>query len=71
MYKEIINADNCEIYTYICEESLYQNLEFTHHGKKRLTRFYPLIENDTNTVVIREADVVVTFADCRAIDFFF
>jgi len=20
MYKEIINADNCEIYTYICEE---------------------------------------------------
>ena len=68
-YQEIINADNCEVYTYFCEEPPL-NPEFINHGKKRLMRFYPLIGNDTNTVVIREADGVVTFADCRAIDFF-
>jgi len=56
------NAENVEIFTYICKYENYERL--------RIQRFLPLLERDTNIVVIREADGFVTFQDCHNIKVF-
>lgn len=64
--KYIINHDISEIYIYFCKEIINNdNLE-----KIRIFRFLPLIENDVNIIIIRDADGFVSYSDCHNIKLF-
>jgi len=47
-YNNIINADNTEIYTYLCEDDDYTT------ERKRLLRFLPFIDPQVNMVIVRD-----------------
>lgn len=61
VFNELINMNNVEIYTYICEEPEYLS-------KLRILRFLPLIDNTVAKTIIREADGFVSYADCYNIE---
>ena len=66
MLKYIINHEQSEIYIYFCKNIIEtNNLE-----KVRSFRFLPLIEEDVNIIVVREADGFVSYSDCHNIRIF-
>ena len=84
VYNDILDADNCEVYTYIFNsstDSSDNNIgndvgnnangdKGGHSERKRILRFLPFIDNTVNTVIVREADGIVSYKDCCAIDQF-
>jgi hypothetical protein len=60
---------NAEIYTYLCP-SIFNMEDRNAMGKTRTFRYLPLLDNTVNTVIIREADGIVTNLDCRNISLF-
>lgn len=58
------NAENVEIYTFICDDSSYSTL------RKRSLRFAILYDSKVNVAIIREADGIVTVQDCHNINVF-
>ena len=66
MLKYIINHEQSEIYIYFCKNIIEtNNLE-----KVRSFRFLPLIEEDVNIIIVREADGFVSYTDCHNIRIF-
>lgn len=57
--KLMTTSKNTELYTYVCN---YPG-DFKY-SKLRIQRFYSLCNEDTNIVVIREADGIVSLQDC-------
>jgi hypothetical protein len=68
-YNAIMLKDNVEIYTYLCS-SIFDTKDRNEMGKTRTFRYLPLLDNTVNTVIIREADGIVTNLDCRNISIF-
>lgn len=68
---EIMNylhmSDNVEIYTYICDSLLDNNIPI---ARTRTFRFLPITDIDVNVCVVREADGIVTYTDCHNIKVF-
>ena len=62
LYTDLFSFNNVEIYTILCNDI---NL-----SKTRSYRFLPLIDEDTNIVISREADGIVTYNDCYNINLF-
>jgi hypothetical protein len=62
LYNSLFTFDNVEIYTILCND--------INIGKTRSYRFLPLIDEDVNIVVSREADGIVTYNDCHNINLF-
>ena len=67
--KFIINHTNSEVFMYFCK-NIIENP--TRLARTRTYRFLPFlnIERDTNVCVIREADGIVSLADCHNINLF-
>lgn len=57
--KLLTTSENTELYTYLCDYP--ENFQYS---KLRIQRFYSLCSEDTNIVVIREADGIVSLQDC-------
>lgn len=64
--KYIINHECSEIYIYFCKNIINEN----NLEKVRIFRFLPLIEDDTNIIVVREADGFVSYSDCYNLKLF-
>ena len=64
-FEQIIDSPNVEIYTFLCSSFTNDFLPAT-----RTLRFLPLIDNTVNTVIIREADGIVSRMDCHNIKVF-
>lgn len=60
----ILAQKNVEVYTFFCDKIISNDI---HIAKTRTFRFLPLIENDVNVCIIREADGFVTNLDCHNI----
>ena len=65
MIDYIFNADNVEVYTYLCSSLLDTDVE-----KIRTFRFLPMIDSTVNVCAIREADGIVTNLDCHNLRMF-
>jgi hypothetical protein len=63
----IFNAENTEIYTYVCEKLLDNSIDI---ARTRSFRFLILIDNSVNISIIREADGSVPYLDCHNIRVF-
>lgn len=63
----ILTQKNVEVYTYLCENVLNGKISI---DKTRITRFLPIIEEDVNINIIREADGFITYLDCYNINCF-
>ena len=66
-FEIIFNSPNTEIYTFDCP--LYNDEDFKK-SKLRSLRFLPIIDNDTNICVFRDADGIVTNQDCHNLKIF-
>ena len=64
LFKFIVKNDQSEIYLYICD-----NDNITSHSYRSM-RFIPLMDDDVNICIIREADGYVGIADCHNINLF-
>ena len=64
--KDIIIHEKSEIYIYFCKKIIDNNTI----EKVRSFRFISLFEENTNISIIREADGIVSFADCHNIQLF-
>ncbi|ARF10092.1 hypothetical protein Indivirus_13_6 [Indivirus ILV1] len=62
LFDKIISSDNVEVYTYLCDD--WQLV------KTRSLRFLPLIQEDVNICIIRDADGIVSKRDCININLF-
>ena len=62
LYKSLFEFKNIELYTILCDNISLSNT--------RSYRFLPLVDKDTNIVVSREADGIVTYNDCDNIQKF-
>jgi hypothetical protein len=60
--KYLFEHEKAEIYMYICNN--------TNYTKLRTLRFLPLIDDDTNICIVREADGIVSILDCHNIKTF-
>lgn len=67
IFDSIINAPNCEIYTYYCDSIIDKQMPIT---RTRTFRFLPFSDPDVNISIIREADGSVTNMDCYNINIF-
>lgn len=63
-WQYLFNAENVEIYTFVCDDSSYSN------RRKRSLRFNILYDYDVNVSIIRDADGILTIQDCHNIDVF-
>ena len=66
MLKYIYNHPCAEIFLYFCKNIIDNNLL----EKIRIFRFLPMIEDDVNIFVCREADGFVSYVDCHNIKLF-
>lgn len=66
-YNDIINADNVEIYTYLCPKILSGDIRIS---RTRTFRFLPFCDPEVNVAISREADGFVTNLDCHNIRYF-
>lgn len=55
----LIHAYNVEIYTFVCP-----NINNNNIGRTRIYRFMPLIDKEVNVAAIREADGIISNAEC-------
>jgi hypothetical protein len=62
LYKNLFEFNNIELYTILCDNISLSNT--------RSYRFLPLVDKDTNIIVSREADGIVTYNDCDNIQKF-
>ena len=67
LYTFMINAENTEIYTYVCPKIVSGELSI---GRTRTFRFVPLKDKTVNVCAIREADGIVTNLDCHNLKIF-
>lgn len=65
--KYILKHPKAEIYIYFCKEFITNKLPV---AKNRTLRFLPILSDDVNVCVIREADGFVSYLDCHNIKLF-
>lgn len=65
-FKQIIENSNVEVYTYLCQ-SFNNSIPIE---RTRTLRFLPMIDDDVNICVVREADGIVSNLDCHNIKIF-
>lgn len=64
---KIISADNVEIFIIFCNKLINYEISIE---RSRMLRFLPLLDNDINCVIFREADGVIPIVDCHNIRIF-
>ena len=66
-FRQIIESSNVEVYTYICPS--FEN-KMIPIARTRTLRFIPMIDEEVNICVVREADGIVSNLDCHNIKIF-
>ena len=67
-YNELLNLENVEIYTIICDDiTETTEIDKVSVHQTRSYRFNALLDDSVNINISREADGIVTFTDCHNI----
>lgn len=67
----IMRAENTEVFTYVCNRLIPDDQGFVYGlSQTRSFRFMPLIDEDVNITIIRDADGIVTNNNCHNIQLF-